>query len=157
MARAADTQYPPEPWSSLLRSKTAANSLRGWPPLRKETAGAHDFVGEWGNLPWDEAAKWVNPARLESIHGFYNRLRTADGYFGGEFDPVEVCDKEGKTWQVAYQGTPDSQPVYFLINRTAKWTFVVDDIRTAQQEGCTTIDDPPGAPFQTMFDKPLEE
>lgn len=117
---------------------------------------AHDFIGEWGNLPWEEASKLVNPARLETIHEFYNELRTKDGYFGGEFWPVQVCDPQGKNWQIAFTSTPNAKPVYFLVERTAKWSFILDDIGTTVQNGCSNVD-MSRRPPQTMFDKPLEE
>jgi hypothetical protein len=116
---------------------------------------AHDFVGEWGNLPWDEAAHWSDPAHRGRIQQFYNKLRDADGYFMGEFGKVQVCDPQQKIWQVEYIPAGDDDSVYFLVEGKDKWTFVVNDIGEDEREGCKDVEWKPGQPFLTMFAKPL--
>jgi hypothetical protein len=118
---------------------------------------AHDFVGEWGNLPWEEAAKWSDPGNLGKIRKYYNMIRDAGGYFGGEFGKIQVCDPRQSIWQVEYGGTvSDDNSVYFLVERKDKWTFIVKDIGTDKRDGCKEVEFEPGKPFQTMFAKPLE-
>ena len=117
---------------------------------------AHDFVGEWGNLPWDEAKNWSDPAHLGEIQAYYGKLRDADGYFGGNFERVQVCDPQQRTWQVEYNRAGDDASIYFLIERKDKWTFVVKDIGVAMRTGCRDIEWVPRRPFLTMFPKPLQ-
>jgi hypothetical protein len=116
---------------------------------------AYDFVGEWGNLPWDEAAKWSDPANITRIREYYNKLRTTEGYFGGEFGAVQTCDPQQKTWQVEYEGR-DNASLYFQVERKDKWTFIVKDISEKKQDGCKDVEWRSGQPFLTMFSKPLE-
>jgi hypothetical protein len=117
---------------------------------------AHDFVGEWGNLPWEEAANWSDPDHLGRIQAYYSKLRDAGGYFGGEFGDVQVCDPQQRIWQVEYNGAVDDAPIYFLVERKDKWTFIVKDIGTEMRDGCKNLGLDPRRPFVTMFSKPLE-
>jgi len=117
---------------------------------------AHDFVGEWGNLPWEEAARWSEPEHLDRIREWYNKLRTGDGYFGGEFPTVQVCDPEQRFWQVEYTRAGKDDSIFFQLERKDKWTFLVHDIDTDSWEGCKDVPRTPGQPFMTMFSKPLE-
>ncbi len=118
---------------------------------------AHDFIGEWGNLPWEEAATWSAPAQLEKIREFYNKLRTPDGYFGGEFSAVQVCDPQGKLWQIRFDRPGESvNSIYFQVERRDQWTFIVQDIGDEMRDGCTDVNWTGRQPFQTMFAKPLE-
>jgi hypothetical protein len=131
--------------------------IRGDRVIRVAPIGfdVHDFVGEWGNLPWDEAAKWSDSAHLGRIQEYYKKIRGDDGYFGGEFGEVQVCDAQQKLWQIGL-GSEDDDAIYFLVEQKDKWTFVVKDIGTTMREGCKDVESKPGEPFSTMFSKPLE-
>jgi hypothetical protein len=115
----------------------------------------HDFLGEWGNLAWEEAARWSNPSNPGKIRQYYDKVRGPEGYFGGEFSDVQVCDAQQRLWQIELDAG-DAAPLYFLIERTAKWTFFVKDISDEERDGCTVVQPKPGAPQPTMFAKPLE-
>jgi hypothetical protein len=117
---------------------------------------AHDFVGEWGNLPWDEAASWSDAAHLGRIQEYHNKLRDADGYFVGEFGEVQVCDPQQKIWQVEYNRAGEDDSIYFLVERKDKWTFVVKDIGDEKLDGCKDVEREPRRPSLTMFAKLLE-
>lgn len=117
---------------------------------------AHDFVGEWGNLPWEEAKNWSDPAQLGKIQGYYSKLREANGYFGGEFGDVQVCDPQQRTWQIGYNRSGDDASIYFLVERKDKWIFAIKDIGVTMRDGCTDIEWEPRQPFLTMFSKPLQ-
>jgi hypothetical protein len=117
---------------------------------------AHDFVGEWGNLPWDEASRWSDPKNLERIHENYDNIRDPDGYFGGEFGMVQTCDPQQKLWQVEYLRRDERDSLYFLLEQKDKWAFIVKDIQNKMLDGCKTVEAKRGGPFSTMFRKPLE-
>jgi hypothetical protein len=115
----------------------------------------HDFVGEWGNLPWDEAARWSDPANVGRIQEYYKQLRDDDGYFGGEFGQAQVCDAQQRIWQIGL-GSDDDAGIYFLVEREDRWTFVVKDIGKTKRAGCKDTEWNPRQPFLTMFSNPLE-
>jgi hypothetical protein len=116
---------------------------------------AHDFVGEWGNLSWEEASRWADPSNLARIQQYHTKLRSPEGYFGGEFGELQVCDSQQRFWQIEF-GPGEDRATWFLIERKDKWTFIVKDIGPKMQEGCSAVKEEPGRPFQTMFSKPLE-
>ena len=117
---------------------------------------AHDFVGEWGNLPWAEAAKWSDPAHVGRIREYYNQIRDGDGYFGGEFGANQVCDAQQRIWQVEYNRAGADESIYFQVERKDKWTFIVINIGKEMRDGCKDVEWKPGQGFSTMFAKPLE-
>jgi hypothetical protein len=117
----------------------------------------HDFLGEWGNLPWEEAARWSDPANLDRIREYYGKIRTSEGYFGGEFGNVQSCDGQKRFWQIGVDVSGKDESFYFLIEQKDKWTFFVKDIGDEMREGCVDVEQQvPGRTFQTMFAKPLE-
>ncbi len=130
--------------------------VRGAQVIRVAPIGfdAHDFLGEWGNLPWDEASRWADPTHLGRIHEYYNKARGSDGYFGGEF-AIESCDSQQRMWQIEYR-RQDQKDLWFLIERTGQWTFMVRDVGTDKRSGCKDVEWNPRQPFSTMFSKPLE-
>jgi len=116
---------------------------------------AHDFVGEWGNLPWEEAANWSDAAQLHKIQEYYKKIRGADGYFGGMFGTTQVCDPQQRIWQVEYTGDDPGGSIYFLVERKDRWTFIVKDIGMENRAGCKNVEGELGRPHMTMFAKPL--
>ena len=116
---------------------------------------AHDFIGEWGNLSWEEAAKWSNSANLAKIHEYYDKVREKDGYFIGEFGTPQVCDAQGVLWQIEFNEAGSDNSIYFLIQHKDTWTFVVSDVGTSMRRGCVYVEWNPRQPFNTMFSKPL--
>jgi WG containing repeat len=131
--------------------------IRGDRVIRVAPIGfnVHDFVGEWGNLPWDQAASWSDPAHLARIQEYYNKLRD-NGYFGGEFGEVQVCDPQQRIWQIELNSAPAATSTYFLVERNDKWTFIVKDIGVTMRQGCKDVESEPRRPFSTMFSKPLD-
>jgi len=115
----------------------------------------HDFVGEWGNLPWDEAKRWANP-RIDSIRDYHNKLRDANGLFIGDFGSVQICDPQQNFWQVAFSQAGEDDPTYFLVERKDRWTFQVENIGPTKRAGCQPVEWSPNQPFSTMFSQPLK-
>ncbi len=117
---------------------------------------AHDFVEAWGNLPWQEAAKWSDAAHGDRLRSAHERYRSDDGFFGGEFPSTQLCGRE--KWQVEFdpvsENGDDADAFFFIVERRDKWAFVMTDVRTEPLVGCK--EDTGNGSILTMFEKPLE-
>jgi hypothetical protein len=116
--------------------------IRGDDVIRVVPIGfdAHDFVGEWGNPPRDEAAKWSDSAHLGKIRESYSKILDAEGYFGGECGQTQVCDARRQLWQVEYKRAGADGSIDSLVESKDKWTFIVKDIGEEMRDGCEDVE-----------------
>jgi hypothetical protein len=128
--------------------------LRGARLIRVEPIAfdAHDFVEEWGEMPWEEAARWSDTGNLAKLREVHEKVRDADGYFGGEFR-AKVCGPQTRIWEIAFSRGFDG-PVYFLVEQTGRWNFLLKEASSIERKGCVWDEGPHGT--RTMFAKPPE-
>ncbi len=99
----------------LVRKHTVAYRVAGdqisrVPPFASEPEG---FLDEWCHLPWEEAAKWVEPSALVGLHKWHERLRSwhseKDPSFFTQFVYDSECETEKGPWQVGIEFSPNSK------------------------------------------------
>jgi len=118
---------------------------------------AHDFVEEWGNAQWEQAAAWSDPPNRGSLQQWHERIRNENGYFGGEMS-VQVCDTKRTLWQIEVTEGEDHS-IYFIVNQTGKWDFVMKAVSDKPLDGCTDYE-PENTDWRrqpTMFKEPTTE
>jgi hypothetical protein len=147
LARGGCRVYP-------YRYEVAGDTVRRIVPIAFD---AHDFVEEWGNLPWNEAVRWSASGRREELHTLHDRYFDRDETSIGEYPETRSCG--GNVWQVEYvpsyasDGT-ETDDVFFVVRQLDQWTFIMTGVRSTPLQGCTAVPEPRS--FSTMFDKPLE-
>jgi hypothetical protein len=103
-----------------------------------------DFLDEWINLSWEEAAGWVDAPNREAMQRWHQRLQytyTGDTYYYRDFAFIQPCGEQKNTWQIGLnidsKERADVLPaeLYFTIVR-AHGTFYLHDINEARQPGC---------------------
>lgn len=102
-----------------------------------------DFLDEWINLPWEEAARWVDATNREAMQRWHGRLqRTYDGnYYYADFSFIQPCKEQKNTWQIGLnidsKERADALPaeLYFTITRQHA-TFYLRDINDVRPPGC---------------------
>jgi len=104
-----------------------------------------NFLDEWLDMPWGQAAQWANRAASSSLKQWHDRLGgdARDGY-SSEVLFVQPCD-EGEPatrWQigVSVDTLPKSAPLpkhlYFSVSARAKDLYLVDDVSSRRAPGC---------------------
>jgi hypothetical protein len=91
--------------SGVYRFRTTAGTLERVQPIANN---ARDFVDEWLQIPWSEAAEWSAPplSALKSIHDRFDyKLRPATNGSGGAptieaYGPVRACTSADRGFQV---------------------------------------------------------
>jgi hypothetical protein len=122
---------------------------------------AHDFVEEWGNLPWDEAVRWTDTKNADSLQQWHEKVRDPNGYFGGEFD-ARACDAQKTMWQIGVDQFDEDgkteHAVFFTVQQTGKWDFVMKSASDKPMDGCQEVEPERDWRKQpTMFKEPTTE
>jgi hypothetical protein len=113
------------------------------------------FLGVWGEMPWEEASRWSDPENLAELRGAHDVVGQ-HGIFS--IQPEEFCD--AGTWQVRVCANEDeacaspSTSTYYAVEQTGPWTFVMKKASHEALSGCRIIEDPRWK--TTMFEKPPE-
>jgi hypothetical protein len=101
-----------------------------------------DFLDEWINLPWEEAARWVNASNREAMQQWHRRLQQTEGaHYYTDFSFIQPCREQKDTWRIGLNIDPkeraDALPaeLYFTITRK-HGTFYLRDINEVRPPGC---------------------
>lgn len=136
----------------IAKYKIEGNKAERVPPIAFRP---HDFVDEWIELPWEEAARWVGAANVGEIHSWHSKLqRGQDWHYFAEIEFVQPCSKEGGQWQVGVAIESKGPPplpsmLYFTVSRKDA-TFHLQRVDATRPPGC------PGetSPEQPEFELP---
>lgn len=112
-----------------------------------------DFVDEWLQEPWTEAAAWTEPKSMAALERWHER-----GPGSGEFDwPPMHCPQTPDLWQISFSPYAKQQPdptTYFLVRWRPPYHFKMVDISQKPWPGCTEKD-PDADEERTLF--PVQE
>ncbi len=70
------------------------------PPI---AVAPQDFLDEWIDLPWQEAARWSSAENLPELQDWHSRLqRTKERWYYSELHFVQLCEKTSREtkWQI---------------------------------------------------------
>lgn len=106
---------------------------------------SEDFVDEWLDLPWEEAAQWALPTKLSELETWHHRLQRGEKWtYSSKTEFVQPCGPERPAthWQIGVQihperGTPPlPQKLYFSVSSRGEDIYFVDDISAVRPAGC---------------------
>lgn len=113
------------------------------------------FLGVWGEMPWEEASRWSDPQNLAELRGAHEVVGQRTIF---SIQPEEFCD--AGTWQVRVCAKDDddcaspSTSTYYVVEQTGPWAFVLKKASHEALSGCRIMKDPRWK--STMFEKPPE-
>lgn len=104
----------------------------------------HDFLDEWLELPWEEAARWSEPSARPDLERWHARLKEAREPYYTELQFVQPCEPGIETWQVGLHLEPleGKRPsrvlppeLFFTISRKDA-AFVMESVASVRLPGC---------------------
>jgi hypothetical protein len=124
----------------LERYAVAGDRVTRIPPL---ALVPQDFLDEWVNLSWEEAARWTEPTKMEEIRTWHKRLHWSQTRpYYSEFGFVQPCRHGNPSrWQIGLEIDPEHRPgelpeeVFFTVVRKGG-IFLLKDISTKRPPGC---------------------
>lgn len=129
-----------EPGVSILRYGVSDEQVRRLQPL---ALTPEDFLDEWAQLSWDEAARWSNESLQTDLRGWHSKLNNlADDSTEIEF--VQLCPKQKESdssWLVGLwidqEQNPlsDEERLYITVSKR-DGAHYVDRIRKHRPTGC---------------------
>ncbi len=127
----------------VLRYDVQGDSVRRVPPLATRP---EDFLDEWINLTWDEAARWVDGGALERARRWHARFETR-AIEPSEILFIQPCPARPGETQIGLETSKGK--LYFTI-RERDGSFFVQHVGTARLQGC------PGerSPYPTIDTEP---
>jgi len=131
------------------RNRIVTYDVTKTPPVRVPPLGTkpEDFLDEWVNLPWAEAARWIEANNsTKTAQGWHAALAAAthDELARPEIDFSQPCEKaeSATAWQIGLsipveKGAPKvSNLLYVSIRRRGTDDFVITGITTVRPPGC---------------------
>ena len=125
---------------SIARFEVKDQQVRRIHPL---ALWPEDFLDEWVQLSWDEAAQWTNPSKLPNIQAWYSQLNELESD-STEIRVVQPCPKQQDStdrWVIELwidrqmNPTAKQEELYVEVSRK-QGIFYVDGIQTNRPSGC---------------------
>ena len=125
---------------SIARFQVKDQQVRRIHPL---ALWPEDFLDEWVQLSWDEAAQWTNPSKLPNIQAWYSQLNELESD-STEIRVVQPCPKQQDStdrWVIELwidrqmNPTAKEEELYVEVSRK-QGIFYVDGIQTNRPSGC---------------------
>jgi len=88
----------------IVKYRVSTNSVRRIPPLAELP---DDFLDEWLDLPWNQAARWADPAALPALKKAHAALHRREGYRASGFLFVRPCPDLNQ-WQIGLDTSSDA-------------------------------------------------
>ena len=98
-----------------------------------------DFVEEWLDAPWKQAAERSESAALKEWH---DKLHRDDG-LGDDPDPALHCSNRPELWQVGIERHDQPQKTYYMVRWRTPYRFSMVAVSNQTDPGCTEKDAKP--------------
>lgn len=118
----------------IFRYRLSGDSLQRIGPIA--TNGRY-FADEWLQMPWEEAARFSDPASLVTLKKVHDRIQKEDDGMGGAYGPVRSCSDNPKHFQVAFG--EDVSSYFQILENGNGYTMLVADSAHADPR-CTGPD-----------------
>ena len=103
----------------IRRYSIHGDSIRRIAPV---AASPRDFVDEWINLPWPEAAQWSDRGSLGRLQFSHQDLHEASSHRGFMFESVYLCSGARDLYQVEVS-LDDKDSYFFLVSADGPLTM----------------------------------